>query len=287
MTVPLAPDSPRAEVARRFGDELRKAMVKRQVGMKVLRVAADLGSTNSINEWRHGRNLPSLASAIRIAEALQWPKLIEIAQMGRMSRCVIDDRPFVNEGGQPKLYCSAACRRSAAAGRVSTARDDGFRILRGELLRVGPVSKQQVGKALSLLEDAIRGRDPASELAPFKAAVDAMCGACEPDGYCRTADCPLRTVSNWPLLVTERVAEVAEKPVGGHTPEINARRAASNRAVWAARDAAAREAQTRPMREAKDAMSPEARAEMGRRIGAKNAARNRERASVRRSAVVA
>lgn len=219
MTVPLSPNSPRRDAARRFGVELRKAMVKRQVGQRRVAEFAQVASS-AVSNWKAGGNLPTLAVAIRVAETLDWPKLAEIVRDARRAECRQCGRSFLNEGGAPKLYCSSECRDQVAKGRagVLSDRHEAITLLRGELLRVGPARKQSIGKALTLL-DADRAFERIDRLGMHRDAVAAMCETCEPLGYCRTADCPLRSVSPLPLLITEKEGEVAGKAPGAWAPE--------------------------------------------------------------------
>lgn len=219
MTVPLSPTSPRRDAARRFGVELRKAMVKRQVGQHRVAEFAHVASS-AVANWKAGGNLPTLATAIRLAETLDWPKLAEIARDARRSECQQCHRTFLNEGGQLKLFCSAECREEAARRRAGklAGRRDAIALLQGEMLRVGPARKQSIGKALTLIE-ADRSVERVDRLAMHRDAVASMCSTCEPLGYCRTADCPLRSVSPLPLLITDKEGEPVSKAPGAWAPE--------------------------------------------------------------------
>lgn len=219
MTVPLSPTSPRRDAARRFGVELRKAMVKRQVGQHRLAAAAGVASS-AVANWKAGGNLPTLGTAIRLTESLDWPRLAEIVRDARRSACIQCGRTFLNEGGRPKLYCSAECRETGARRREGkvAGRRDAIALLQSELLRVDPVRKQSVGKALTLLE-ADKSVERIDRLGMHRDAVAAMCSTCEPLGYCRTPDCPLRSVSPLPLLVTDKEGDPVSKAPGAWAPE--------------------------------------------------------------------
>lgn len=79
MTVPLSPQSPRRDVARRFGIALREAMSERGIGTKTLAPQVPC-ATSAIANWRSGYNLPTLKTALKLSESLQWPALLDIAR---------------------------------------------------------------------------------------------------------------------------------------------------------------------------------------------------------------
>jgi transcriptional regulator with XRE-family HTH domain len=202
MTQRLQTTSPRHAAAVAFGALLDRRMREREVGQHNLRDAAGV-SRSAIVEYRHGRNLPSLEVALRLAEALDEPRLAEIVRQGRTLACRRCGRPFLNEAAFPKRYCSPGCRLLGAPSLDGERRSHGEEavgLLRGEFLRMGAVRKQQVGRALTLLDDALKPvRDAEQALSAYQDAVAAMCAACEPEGLCRTAACPLRGISPLPL----------------------------------------------------------------------------------------
>jgi transcriptional regulator with XRE-family HTH domain len=78
VTVPIAPGSSRHAAADAFARELRRAMAARKAS--ALRLSEASGCTkSSIGSWRAAANLPQPATAARLAEALDWPKLLAIA----------------------------------------------------------------------------------------------------------------------------------------------------------------------------------------------------------------
>lgn len=205
MTVPISPGSARAAVARRFGAELDRAMRTRKVGRRTLAKATGNGESTIVH-WRSGQGMPRLENAERLAESLGWERLAIIARSSRVGECATCGKAFVNEGGGPKLYCSPQCRKVKAKMRLGT-----------------PVRERAV-VAERRLQD-------------HRAAVEAMCMSCEPEGMCHQDDCPLRTVSPLPLMVDHRrevrVARPAPGPYG--TPENAARTRAAGAAATAER----------------------------------------------------
>jgi len=205
MTVPLSIESPRRQAARKFGLAMRAAMARQGVSTKTLSTATGC-SRSAIACWRQGDNLPRLETALRVSEALGAPGLAAIVRGCREGRCSNCGRVFLNEGGKPRRYCTSDCRdasyhnRSAANG--AAARDSALAILRSELLRVGPIRKQAVGKVLTLLQDE-EERSPGlvarRRLPVYQAAIEAMCSSCAPEAFCTDETCPLRPVS--PLQV--------------------------------------------------------------------------------------
>lgn len=266
MTVRLSETSPHLVHAARFGAELTRAMEARGVGQGVVRDAAGV-SRASIVEFRHGRNLPTLPVARRLAEALGAPKLEAIVREARTRHCEVDGRAFIQDTGRPRRYCSIACRRIGAAGGNPDGTADGLGLLRSEMLRVGPIPKQAIGKAITLLEDA-KAPDIAARasLALHQDAVAAMCAGCEPEGYCRTVECALRSISPLPMAGADPQVVRATKAPGrwghegareAHSADMHERHAA--RPEWAAATSARTKARW-------DAMTPEERVDAGRLI---------------------
>lgn len=210
-------------------------MVKREVGQRRVAEFAQVASS-AVANWKTGGNLPTLAVAIRLSETLDWPKLAEIVRDARRAQCQQCGRVFLNEGGAPKLYCSGSCRDEAARRREGkvAGRRDAIAILRGELFRVGAVRKQSIGKALTLL-DADKAVERIDRLGMHREAVAAMCNTCEPLGYCRTPDCPLRAVSPLPLLITDKEGDLASRAPGPWAGENRERMLKSIRAANAKR----------------------------------------------------
>lgn len=229
---PLSPVSPRRVAAAAFGAELRKAMKARGVSVKRLQEAIG-GGTSSVAIWKLGDNLPRTDTARRVAEALDWPKLVEIVREARSGSCGRCGRTFVNEGGALKLYCSSDCRDIAATLRSRPTTGALYDTVKAELERVHgttlPVSRRTLSRAveryrLSESKRQVRSRGVESRLAVVQSAVDAMCRDCEPLGVCREAACPLRAVSPLPLALDDRPAAEVRPALGPHHP--------SNRQAW-------------------------------------------------------
>jgi DNA-binding XRE family transcriptional regulator len=275
VTFPLSADSPRRAAAHKFGVLLSKTMARRQVGGHTL-AAASGAAHSAIGAWRAGDNLPKLATAIRIAESLSEPRLAEIVREARTGHCQGCGASFIHEGGKPRLYCRSDCRNQAYRNNrpvaAATARDAALDVLRGELLRIGPIRKQAIGKALTLLTDE-EERSPGlvarRRLPQFQAAIEAMCRGCEPDGYCRLESCPLRVVSPLPLAIGFKETGIAVKPEGAWGPSRRAARTEKQREINAVTWSrpGAREAQTNRMKARHGSMTPEERAEWRRKIG--------------------
>lgn len=171
----LAAASDRAPAARRFGLELRRAVKAR--GSSQRRLAAELGlNRGRIANWAAGTASPTVEMAERMADALMWPRLTDLARAGRTLTCVPCGRTFVAEGKGPQRYCSLDCKRFQGSKRVPGRRD---------LTRA--VLERRVNR--------------------YSEAVAAMCAGCEPSGLCRTAECPLQIAGVSPLpLAREALA---------------------------------------------------------------------------------
>lgn len=272
MTVPLSPGSSRLVHARRFGEELDRAMRTRKVGAKRLAPLTGV-AVSAIGNWRAGLNLPRTDVAQRLAESLAWPKLASIARAARTQPCTRCGRPFVNDGGTPKRYCSQACRQIDAQLRRPTP----GAALAGELRQL---LREREGLKGGLRKEAVRdalGRYVRTEsrsrqrvdvqgrvLDDHRAAVAAMCASCEPEGRCRDAGCALRPVSPLPLVRAEKTVEIATPAPGAHgTPEAHERWLAAQREANARRWSrpGEREAQGEATRSRFAAMTPEERLE--------------------------
>jgi hypothetical protein len=252
-------------------------MTARGVGTHRLAKAAGV-VPSAIGQWRGGWNLPRTDTALRVAESLSWPRLAEIARGGRTLACAHCGHPFVNEGGGPKLYCSPECRDIAGQLRKPSPAVELAAAVRAELGRKarmrGGIPKAALAAALAAYNagEARRGRRVDGQgraLALRSAAIDAMCRACEPDGYCRMAECPLRPVSPLPYREARDVA-LATKAPGAWGPENRERMTAavgrSSRERWARPGERGRNAELHRGLWAR--MSPEQRAERGRAASA-------------------
>jgi transcriptional regulator with XRE-family HTH domain len=203
MTQPLAAESPRRAAARAFGLRLRRRMRAQRIGRRRLASLAGVASS-AVYAWIAGDNLPTLATAARLAEALGDEQLLEIVRAARHGRCALCGRSFINEGGGPKRYCSSRCREMADARRRYGSTASPERVLvAGIRVEIGRADGPQAS-GLAQLVDEYRRRRRSSlylerRLRLHEEAIDAMCLSCEPGGRCHTPDCALRAVSRLPL----------------------------------------------------------------------------------------
>jgi len=166
------------EAALVFAAELRAVRLKRGVGTRVVADAAGVSRTQ-VMHYEQGRNVPQVDTAVRLADALDAPKLIEIAKAARVRACRRCNQPVAVGAGRPPDYCSQVCRKAAKPER------------------------RAVGKrAMRLMTDERR---------VMRAAIAAMCAACPDgtDGYCRVKECPLRAVSPLQYRLDRKVAKKA------------------------------------------------------------------------------
>lgn len=268
MTYTIPPDSPKALKARAFGRELVKACRARDVPLKGLARSIGIGHT-ALDHYRQGVVLPKTATAYAIAEVLDWPRLAEIVEQARTFVCGRPgcERTYRHEGGGPRRYCTPDCQRIAVAQRKGSRR----------LHQAGQKDDGRLrAAAIAQLRSAARIADERAVAAEISIA--AYCRGCEPEGLCRTADCPLRPFSPLPLATRdghyERPRTNAEIRV-----EINRKAAPARRAVmtrlWA--DPDWREKQVALSQAGQARMTPEQLAARGRAISAAKAARTPER----------
>lgn len=291
MTVPLSPTSPRRIAAAAFGAELRRAMAARKVSAKRLAPAVGTG-TSAIALYRAGENLPRTDTAARLAEALDWPKLVDIARAGRSSACARCGRTFVNDGGGPKIYCSLECREVATMLRARPASGGLYDTVAAELARVrgttNSVSRKTLTRAVaeyrrSESKRQTRTRTTERRLLTIQSAVDAMCADCEPLGVCRDGGCALRAVSPLPLALDgSKRGDVPVEALGlhhpVHRPSWLAAVRAGNERRWS--KPGERERSSAQTRARVAARTPEERAAIGQRISeARKAGVARRRAS--------
>lgn len=293
MSFTISPDSPKAAQAAAFGAELVKACAARGVPLNELERAAGVGHS-SLDNYRRGLLLPKLEKAVALAEALDWPKLRTMVERFRTATCARAGcgRRFRNEGGGPKRYCSSMCQRIAESLRIASrrARQAGQAEAAGR-----SAGKRRADQRRQLLS-AVRIADERAEVQGL--AIDAMCRGCEPEGACRTPDCPLRPFS--PLPLAQRDATVArtvrEIRSRSWTPERRERFRESLTRRWAR--PGEREAFSARMREWHASRTPEEREAWRRKVGlaqmdpsrrsaiaAKGAATKRERAEREAEAV--
>lgn len=276
MTQPLAPGSPRRIAASRFGTELVKAMTARNASVKRLAEATG-AAPSAIATWKGGDNLPRTETAIRLADALDWPKLVTIVQEGRVGLCVRCSRRYTNEGGTPKRFCSSECREVDAMLRDRLPVSELATAVRAELDRVhgttAAVSRKVLTRAVteygrSEAKRVTRNRSLERRTLTIQAAVDAMCAGCEPSGACRTTECALRPVSPLPLAHDQRSADEIRKPEGAWGPSFRDKQLVvireANAERWSRPGERERQSAGNTARLA--ALTPEERAERGRRI---------------------
>lgn len=180
MTVVLSSTSRRKSHAIAFGKELARAIEVRYTTKAA--VADTVGLAYSvIRHYIRGYGLPKVSTAQKLADALSWPKLVEVATAGRTAECRTCHRPFIDEGTQ-KAFCSNLCmiidqkKNRGVDGRKRAAIAEGT-------MRLALV-----------------------DLDTFKTAVGSFCRSCEPDGICRQSDCSLRSVSPLPLSMSGEMA---------------------------------------------------------------------------------
>jgi DNA-binding XRE family transcriptional regulator len=247
MTVELSRNSPRLPAARRFADELRRSMAAHKVGQRRLGMLTGCASS-AVAQWRMGRNLPRLDTAIRLAECLSNDRLTEIVREARTQRCQHCGTPFLNEGGAPKKFCSERCLTIAAK-------------IRGALSDRTPARKK-----LTVARAELKAAQ--ETLGELQVSVLEMCRSCEPAGYCRTPECPLRLVSPIPLAFGLKDVPLATKAPGAWSAEHREKQLAAIREANALRWAkpGEREAQTELMRTRHQEMSAEQHEEWVQKI---------------------
>jgi hypothetical protein len=267
MSYEIPDGSPWKEAAVRVGAELRRALESRRVGWRQLNVAIGKDVHSMVDRYKHGRNLPRLGQAALLAEALAWPKLLELVREARTFVCPIDGRTFVCDTGHRGKYCSTRCRSVDANRRarlVALERQEAkaYRSedperalvarLKQELTRVRhgtqSLSRKEIRAALVQFERTAPQaplRRARNQLNEHLAAVEAFCAACEPEGICRTGDCPLRSVSPLPFIPMADVALAQRQPtrqeIWAGSDQRRANHSATMRRRW--QDPGRREAQ--------------------------------------------
>lgn len=237
MTYQVTPGTTKARQALAFGLELHKACTARDVSFNELERKIGVGHT-TIWHYRFGHMLPRLARATELAEALDWAKLRELVLKARTRTCARKGcgRTFVNDvGSEARKYCAPPCRRIAGNLKQAEAR----------ARSAGQTGSFQARRAhVQRLRSAVRIADERVQLLTI--VIAAMCGDCEPDGLCRTADCPLRLFSPLPLsdraqLPVRTLSAIRDEIA--HRPSTLAKRSAAMKArhadpVYAARHSA-------------------------------------------------
>jgi hypothetical protein len=258
VTYVIPPDSPKAVKAQAFGREMVKAMRARDIPLKEVARAAGIGRT-ALDHYRTGSVMPKSATALAIAEVLDWPKLARIVDEARTFVCSRPGcgRTYRHEGGGPRRYCTQACVRLATAQRRAST----------QLRRAGQTDDgRHRAAAIAQLRSAARIADERAAMA--ESAIASYCQECEPEGLCRQEECPLRAFSPLPLAtregdgrprtLTEVRAEAARKAAPGRSATMTRR--------WSDPDWRAKQTALTGAGVAR--MTPEQLQERGRRISA-------------------
>ncbi len=184
-------------------------MRTRKVGRR--RLSSTTGISGSgIAAYRSGNNLPRHETAIRLAEALDWPILVYISKEARTAHCAVCGAEFL-VASSVKLYCSTECNRVAEKRKAG-----------------GPPAKT--------LAEPLRRR-----LRDTMTTVGNYCRGCEPEGLCRDTSCALRPVSPLPMANTTLDSPIATPAPGRWArPEAREQHSAVMRDRWAALSAGTR-----------------------------------------------
>ena len=178
----------------KFADILRRRMEYQN--LTVVGFAEALGTRKgSVVQWRNGYRLPNWKYLGGIADLLDAPILVEIANDYRGGVCSECSKRFLVNGHanyKRQKFCSNGCR-SAYHQRLSRQR-----LTESKADRITTAKLRQ--KAAEEYRDRARAERDA-----VQSAVDAFCRSCEWDGVCKMADCQLRPFSPLPLA-TEDVA---------------------------------------------------------------------------------
>lgn len=266
MTYTIPPDSAKAVKALAFGREMVRAMRARDIPQKEVAKAAGVGHT-ALDHYRTGAILPKTATALAIAEVLDWPKLARIIEAARTFVCARAGcgRIYRHEGGGPRKYCTSSCASQAAVQRIASTR----------LRQAGQTGDgRHAAAAIARLRSAARIADERAVVA--ESAIGAYCRECEPEGLCRQADCPLRSFSPLPLATRKGTGQ--PRTHARIRVELNRKaapaRSASMTRRWA--DPEWRERQTAVLRAAAARQTPEQREARRRAVAAAKAARTPE-----------
>ena len=174
----ITPGTSHYERARLFGEALRQARLRANLGTRKVSEAAQVTRTQ-VMHYEQGRNIPSVIVAARIAAALDDRSLLQMAQEARQRECLRCKATILANTGRPATYCSEACRQLMnKAQRKPVERD--VRVL-------------------------------SAEVRTYRRRIAEMCGQCPDgeDGFCRLAACPLRSVSPLPFALDRTPVKVA------------------------------------------------------------------------------
>ena len=161
----------------------RKKLQKKQV-------AEMMGATErwvwAVEAKRHAI---SYEYAAMMAEVLECPQLMQMVDSLRSKSCPVCFVTFIDTtAAMKKEYCKVLCTR--------------VDVQRREREYQGRWKDRKVMKANGEIRVFTR------RYLDAKKAIDAYCRSCEPEGLCRTEDCPLRAQSPLPLArsATMRIA---------------------------------------------------------------------------------
>jgi transcriptional regulator with XRE-family HTH domain len=163
-----------------FALELARA-IEARANPSLVALAAEAGlSAQTISNLRRARNQPSIRAAAALADVLDWPKLLTVAERARRRPCRVCGQEYVtiHNSQTRRVYCGHRCQqvhwnRQAALGRQR--------------------KRRKVEKAASF------------RLQAAQKAVAAFCRSCQWDGVCRDDSCELRPVSPLPFIALSSV----------------------------------------------------------------------------------
>ena len=161
---------------------------------------------SGVVQLRNGYRMPSVQNAARFADALTSPHLLTLCTKLRTTECTICGKAYVEDhaGGHKQLACSPRCKWNLRYRRERKTR------------------WQKLDFWRRRFEDA-------------QALIDEMCWDCEPEGACRTPECPLRDGSPLPLLGEVSVGVPQSGSIVRRVPEGRQKHRRDYRTEWARR----------------------------------------------------
>lgn len=149
-----------------FATVLRDTIAARGMSLADVRRATGI-SESTVHYWLTGDRMPTLAKADHMADVLGNAGIARAAAQALQRRCVRCRRKFYAAAKQRNhtRYCGNTCRQAVARARARRAEPTARRV----------------------------------RVAKMERAIVTFCRECEPDGICRTAECPLRAFSPFPL----------------------------------------------------------------------------------------
>lgn len=176
-----------------FASQLRVVMRRRR--MPIAALAAEAGVHPSvIHSARSGRSVPLPVNVAALARVLDAPELVRVATASRTVTCAECGTSFMRGVQEYGRFCRSVCRKRYHARVLAERRKA------AEPQKVRSLQAENGFLRLHLAEERKR-------LESVRAAVDAMCRSCEPEGMCRMAACDLRAVS--PLRLADSRVRVA------------------------------------------------------------------------------